>query len=436
VRTYADHPYFATTVWTAPSTFQAYRGYMVDSLGVSGAMRPCFHTVERNVFYAPLIENRFYRGWGGNAYAKEISAAKVTATHALRVCPTYDESLLAQIGLAFMMPKVNSGVSLINSLLELKDLKHANPNPSLKRVFKKHPWMSQLSTKKGKRKFKKELVTRLNNAALNASFGIVPFVKDVVDVYDELASLAGRLATLKQNAEKHLVHHYKREFPAEDGRRASDRWVYTATDNTVPWTSGLISDNLANGGLRTNIVLTRRCRWIIPPIYHATLRYSYVLPRLDDSTAYVALALDRLGVRLDPSIVWNAIPFSFLVDWVVDVGGYLGSLARDNYQIEVKIRDYVHSVKYSREAEVDLTYLSDTGLASATRWIAASTPYPSSPLVGVYRGSYRFYDRKQAYPSIATVRLNMPNLKQASLTGSLLLGRTSWGRATTYQYAH
>lgn len=435
VKTLSNHMYLPVgTVWTTPSLFLALKAYIQDSTGDSGTFRPCFHTVERNAFYAPVINHRFYRGWGGNAYAKEISSSKITGTHALRVPPLYDESYLAEQALAFMMPAVNSGVSLINSLLELKDLKHMNPNPSLKRMMRKHPFLVQIRTKKGKRKFRKELVTRLNNAHLNASFGIVPFVRDLADIGTELMDLAVRLSTLKASAERRLVKHYKREFPTSDGRRATTRWIEATTDNSISWPAGLISDNLANGGSRTNITLKRRARWSVLPVYHATMRYAYALPQIDDTTAYVYLALDRLGVRLDPSIVWNAIPFTFLVDWVVDVGGYLSSLARDNYQIDVQIRDFIHSVKYEREAEIDLTFLCDTGLASTPSYIAAAAPYPSSPLVGVYRGSYRFYDRKQAYPSIASVRLKMPNLKQAALAGSLLLGRTSWGRATRYQY--
>jgi hypothetical protein len=34
-------------------------------------------------------------------------------------------------------------------------------------------------------------------------------------------------------------------------------------------------------------------------------------------------ALERLGVTPDPAIVWNAIPLSFILDWVYPVGEWL-----------------------------------------------------------------------------------------------------------------
>jgi hypothetical protein len=387
--------------------------------------------VERNEFFAPFVQHCFFRGWGGNAYAQGIGSAAVNGTHGLCVPPAYDESYLAEQALAFMMPKAYSGTSLVNSVLELKDLKHMNPFPSIGRILKRHPFLHQLSTKKGKKRFRKELVTRLNNAHLNASFGIVPFVGDVVNVYDELTSLAFKLAMLKKHADKPNVRHYRRVLPTPSGGAARSVWISPTSGNTIAWPTGIISDCLSAGGNRPDISLIRRCRWVTRPTYHATLRYKYSLPLLDDSTAKVALALDDLGVKLDPSIVWNAIPFTFLVDWVVDVGGFLGTFARDNYPIKTEIRDFTHSVKYHREAEIDITYPTDSSIWGTPRYAASYAPQTIGR-IGVYRGSYRFYDRKSANPSVTSVQLRLPTLKQAALTGSLLLSRTNWGSATKY----
>jgi hypothetical protein len=431
VESWSDHPYLpGGSLYTVPSTFPLVRHYMVDSTGVSGAMRPCFHTVERNVFEFPICRHKFFQGWGGNACFLGLNDGKITGTHALCVPPSYNMDELAEQALAFMMPKVNSGVSLINSLIELKDLKRANPIGSVKRIFRKYPELNKLRTPKERKRFKKELVTRLNNAHLNAAFGIAPFVRDVVNIYDELVSLPSRLAALKANAEKRLVAHYRRVLPDVDGRPARTAWKYATSDLTVSWQNTLKSDCLMAGGLRPTISLTRRCRWVKRPTYHASLRYQYSVPKVDDATAYAQLALDRLGVRLDPSIVWNAIPFTFLVDWVFDVGGYLGTFARDNYQIDVKVREFMHSIAYSREAEIDLTYDADSALDGTVRF----NHYPKRVQVGFYRGSFKSYDRKNANPSVTAARLRAPNIRQASLAASLIMSRTSWGRAQGYQY--
>ena len=62
--------------------------------------------------------------------------------------------------------------------------------------------------------------------------------------------------------------------------------------------------------------------------------------------------LDVLGVKRDPSIIWNAIPFSFVVDWFVDVSSFLNAFSVDNLRFRVKILDFCSSVKVSSSAQL------------------------------------------------------------------------------------
>jgi hypothetical protein len=145
--------------------------------------------------------------------------------------------------------------------------------------------------------------------------------------------------------------------------------------------------------------------------------------------------LDNLGVRLDPAIVWNAIPFSFVVDWVVDVSGFLGSFARDNYPINVVVHDFCHSYKWHKEANTHAEYVSDTTLASYSKIPAG---YPLKPgWTEVYSGSRRYYNRiPVSNPDIHTARLKAVNLRQAALAGHLLLAKSSFGSSHRYRQAH
>jgi hypothetical protein len=140
--------------------------------------------------------------------------------------------------------------------------------------------------------------------------------------------------------------------------------------------------------------------------------------------------LDLLGVRLDPSIVWNAIPFTFVVDWVVDVGSFLGSFARDNYPIETRITDFCHSYSWRKELCVETVYGDRPDLSAATY---GSTRVVSDRFHPLYTGSRSYYNRVRANPDIHTIRLKAPKLRQAALAGSLLLARTSFGRSNGYQ---
>lgn len=429
VATGSFHPYKSSFSWTVPSAFRTSYETMVDDTGNDGRFHDCYHTAERNEFSAPIVHHRMYRGWGGNAYLGELSGSKITNTHALRTAPSIDMEAYAEQACAFMLPTLNRGTSLVNSILELKDLRRMNPIPSLRRLFKSRESLRELNRNPAfRRRFSRELVSRLNNAHLNASFGIVPFVSDIINIQDELRDLVVRLHYLKKYAGQKQVRHYKRVIPSSDGVPASTKWVKATSDNAISWPAGLLSDWLGAGGTRSNISLERRCRWVKRPVYHATMRFIYTVPKLDDAEAEALAHLDALGVRIDPGIVWNAIPFSFLIDWVVDVSGFLTSFARNNYPINTKVTDFCHSYSWHRLAEVDCKWSTDAQLVNTAGYNAAKSP-TTIGWVPVYTGSYSYYSRVRHSPDIHSARLKTPKLRHAALAGSLLLSRTSLGRA-------
>jgi hypothetical protein len=58
--------------------------------------------------------------------------------------------------------------------------------------------------------------------------------------------------------------------------------------------------------------------------------------------------LDALGVNLNPAIIWNAIPWSFVVDWVVGVGRWLDQFKSRNLEPVCLIHRYLYSVRIQR----------------------------------------------------------------------------------------
>jgi hypothetical protein len=115
--------------------------------------------------------------------------------------------------------------------------------------------------------------------------------------------------------------------------------------------------------------------------------------------------LDLLGLNLDPAIIWNAIPYSFVVDWFVNVGDYLHSLRIDAYKVELLMSDYCHSVR--------------TGLVVRT-YATGHTPIidPENPLnltsketrVLIDEAVYRAYGRVRFKPSSTNVQLKLNSL--------------------------
>jgi len=222
--------------------------------------------------------------------------------------------------------------------------------------------------------------------------------------------------------------HYKRVIPASSGVPSTPVWK-VATD-TTSWDGSNLNKDMWSGGLRPAITIIKMARWTLRPVYHATMRYIYDLPELDSKLAEVYAYMDGLGVKLDPSIVWNAIPFSFVVDWIVDVSGFLASFSRDNYPINTRVTDFCHSMAYRKEVEVYVNYTDDPViLANPQKWGGAPRPHG---WIGVYTGSRSYYNRVRFNPDIHTARLKAPGLRQAALAGSLLLGRTALGNSRQY----
>ncbi|DAD50605.1 maturation protein [ssRNA phage Gerhypos.1_37] len=60
--------------------------------------------------------------------------------------------------------------------------------------------------------------------------------------------------------------------------------------------------------------------------------------------------LDSLGFELNPQIVWDAIPFSFVVDWFVGVGDWLSQFKIDALHLPIILVD--SSVDYKEEFQV------------------------------------------------------------------------------------
>jgi hypothetical protein len=427
-----------------PTSFRSKTEEMHDELGVDGRFRNCYHTFDTNEFSADDVYHSFPAGARGNMYAANLEVHDIVATLGIRTAPNIDMNAMADEAMAFMLPRVNEGLSLVNSLLELKDLKRMNPTSSIRRVFSSNRTLGQIfENRASRRKFTKELAGRLTGAHLNAEFGIVPFVRDIVTIADELAGLKYRIGILKQYAGKRQERHYKRVLPDSSGNPTTRQWSWTPPSRARPFNGvGMQYPPVGNyrtvqwdahedirtdwtPGFGTWRSVYEHCytaRWVRRPVYHATMRYSYTLPRMGEAEENIKTHLDALGVRVDPSIIWNAIPFTFLVDWVVDVSSFLQSFARDNFPIETKVMDFCHSLAYHGEYEV-WTEFTSKNLSAVANWFAYTGMY----WWRTYRGTRSYYSRVRHAPNIHAATTRGYNLRKAAISGSLLVNKLSGG---------
>jgi hypothetical protein len=210
---------------------------------------------------------------------------------------------------------------------------------------------------------------------LNISFGWKPFLADVE-----------RVRKLQAEAGRPVKHHYRRYLDLA----------------LLPPTINLFSDSLQT--------IRRETLWRQKPTYAATVEFNYTMPDMGDMMNQVEAYLDSLGFQLNPRILWDAIPYSFVVDWFFDVGGWLASLRHDNLKVPCNVTGFCHSLKWEWQA----AYRYDR--------IATSNP-PWSPDRGTLiaiRSGLR-YERRRDIPSwgLFSTTVRVPSWGQIALGGSL-----------------
>jgi hypothetical protein len=196
-------------------------------------------------------------------------------------------------------------LSIPNFLLELDDLP---------RMFQL--WKSNLS-----------LMRNLANARLNWSFGWKPFVGDLEAIRSVLRSVLQK--TIEWNKKAGTLLRKSHAFAPLDAVKTGS-FTYSAGAYSVSWTAH-----------RTARV-------------HAYQRFKTLrIPELRDAERVIRSLLDSLGFELNPRIIWDAIPFSFVLDWFFDVGSWLQRFKADTLELPVVLDD--SCVQYKESVTVDWT---------------------------------------------------------------------------------
>lgn len=138
---------------------------------------------------------------------------------------------------------------------------------------------------------------RIANAFLAKQFGVDPFLQDLKKLFGILKRLDEHIKFLKSKMNKRYRVGHREELSAPAG-------VFTPTS------------------LGTT---TLECEY-----YRATVNYSFEvshdIPELDSIRSRIGVMMVALGLNNPATVIWEAIPYSFLIDWFVDVQGLLQNL--------------------------------------------------------------------------------------------------------------
>jgi len=131
---------------------------------------------------------------------------------------------------------------------------------------------------------------------------------------------------------------------------------------------------------------------------------------INSTDEYLRGMMDTLGFELNPSIIWNALPFTFVVDWFFNVGNTLERFKFDALHLPVKLIDSCLQSVEELEVEWEWTRVS------SDNW------FKNPPRSGGARYKERFFYRLPCHPDLSSLSglgWRTPNVTQATLLVSL-----------------
>jgi len=304
-------------------------------------------------------------------------------------------NVLVQRSLRAMLPHVKNDVSLVNSIIELKDfasLPHtlSNIRNTLSKILGARSYkgrdVSWFDGIKNPVLARKELSRRLGNwfglvrstfdpscgltlreilhstadGYLQAQFNLLPLFRDMQSIYNALVSVSKRMNKLVNEQGRLQKRHYTFKFvPSQFTGANRVQLMSLQLDQFAGYiVSG--STGICYRALAPQLRVTRECLVNTPSTFHAEIEYSYKFTQYQNEHARLLGLLDILGVNLNPAIIWNALPWSFVIDWFLGVSRWLNDRAVINMEPAIGISRYMWSWKSERVLRTYFEYSSPT----------------------------------------------------------------------------
>lgn len=274
-------------------------------------------------------------GYVGNPILGLPELYRVTGTGIIPAPPGWGN--LIGTALKEMLPQIRPGLSSLNSLYELKDFKSLPKTfKSIRSILANLPL---LFSKFKKAKTLKQLAAAIADANLQAQFNILPLRSDLKATWDAAAAVKKQLNKLLDREAQKNRRHYATDI--------SSNFPYVSHQTEPFGFSGF----LYGGGVRyPNIWGSFRQRRIAQTRaqFHATIEYSYYYSQFQRENALLLAQLDYFGVNFNPAILWNALKWTFVVDWFISVSRYFDQFKVSNLKPLTVIHNFAASVNYDR----------------------------------------------------------------------------------------
>jgi hypothetical protein len=337
------------------------------------------------------------------------------------VPPPSDLDNLNQRALRTMMPVIKAELSLVNSILELKDFKSL---PNTIRKLSELPSLFNLKTPvsllrypgKSLATFQKPLREWFRGAAdsyLQASFNILPLLSDIAGIQKAISRTERRINDFITRAGCFQRKHFT-VFLNEGERDLTDSFEVPAT--------GFTTEGDLHG---TTLKVTRYSNLVSK--FHAEIEFNYNYTRYQIEHARLLSLLDAVGINFNPAIIWNAVPWSFVVDWVAGVGQWLNKQRIGLMDPQINIHRYLWSIQRARVIRMGRQSVNSVyGYGGA--------PYITSPTVLSPAISEFSFRRNSGLPSEGSIITSGLSIKEFSLAAALVIAR-KWQRKRRVSWA-
>lgn len=189
-------------------------------------------------------------------------------------------------------------------------------------------------------------------ADLTWEFGLRPLIDDIVTIHNSVKRVKQDLNRLVSNQNRVLRSHWSSNVSVGN------------LPKTIVKTWGVGNQPSMSDETGQFIVSA----YVLQAKYTASLKYTYTIRPAAASNLQLTAFLDAYGIGGfgDPQMLWNALPFSFVVDYFAHVGNFLHQFSDRGIQPSVNILDASHSytLKYTRQLDCKISGAYGTGYTS------------------------------------------------------------------------
>lgn len=257
--------------------------------------------------------------------------------------------------------------SIVNFAIDFKQIKRLVSKTGA--LYKLSLLLRDYNLTTGSKSARRTLVPFLKwlaHADLEFHFGVLPLIDDLKAMYKSLSSAQAQFNTIRSNAKKWRTKHARFNGPQ-----------VLLSEQTSPGNTFYVICSPAP--IVQETCYDYRELRVIKDISCVKLRYRYTMPNIPTWLAKTAATLDVVGLNLNPKIAWDALRLSFLVDWFLDVGRYLGQLKQPMLQPKVEVYSCVHSRNLVYERTAERRYSSGGKIVTLKAQYGTYRRYPTVP---------------------------------------------------------